>query len=213
MGDYNPLQCIMANSTCYKESKPMGVKGICFCTTVVGHSRLRRFVQPSDDDPNYEQLIHIIGKNQCDDDYNHTNKQEGYTFWIGRFEHDSVGSVQTLPLNYRGWGCGQGHVGSGNDGWIQVMILHHNDSCDMEYDYESYTHGIYNSMIALSAYICKEFNIYPLGTNKCCGISVPVITTKTEMYNLNLAYKPNFSDWFLQDSELDKLRKEVWCHL
>lgn len=209
MGDYEPLKCIMTNSTCYKESIPMEVKGICFCTTTIGYSKLRRFVQPSEDDSNYESLIQIIGKNRCDNDYNHKKVQAGYQFWIGRFEHDSVGVVQALPTTLRGWGCGQGDAGSGNNDWIQVQVLHQHPELESSYDYNAYVQAVQNSMVILSSYICKKFGLDPLGTDKCWGIDVPVIATKTEMYNYNLAYMPNFEDWFLGELTIDSLRNKV----
>lgn len=58
-----PLQCIMTNSTCYKGTGKMQVKGILWHSTGANNPTLKRYVQPSSNDKNYTQLMNILGKN------------------------------------------------------------------------------------------------------------------------------------------------------
>ena len=48
-----PLVCIMNNSTCYKGTSTMSVKGILWHSTGANNPNLKRYVQPSESDPNY----------------------------------------------------------------------------------------------------------------------------------------------------------------
>lgn len=57
-----PLQCMMTNSTCYKQTRTMQVKGILWHSTGANNPNLKRYVQPSDNDPNYTSLINKLGK-------------------------------------------------------------------------------------------------------------------------------------------------------
>jgi len=66
-----PLQCMMTNSTCYKQTKTMEIKGILVHCTGANNPNLKRYVQPSENDSNYSNLIKIIGKNNNQNDLNH----------------------------------------------------------------------------------------------------------------------------------------------
>lgn len=117
-----PLVCIQTNSTCYKNSKPMVIKGILWHSTGANNPTIKRYVQPSENDPNYKQLIKVIGKNPYNNDWNHITHKAGLNAWIGKLADGSVSTVQTMPWNYKPWGCGSGKKGSCNDGWIQFEI-------------------------------------------------------------------------------------------
>ena len=58
-----PLQCIMTQSTCYKNSGVMSVKGILWHSTGANNPTLRRYVQPDDNAANKTALIQKLGKN------------------------------------------------------------------------------------------------------------------------------------------------------
>ena len=49
-----PMVCMMTNSTCYKESYKMKVKGVLWHSTGANNPALSRYVQPSKDDKNYD---------------------------------------------------------------------------------------------------------------------------------------------------------------
>ena len=79
-----PLQCMMTNSTCYKGTRTMEVKGVLWHSTGANNPNLKRYVQPSNNDPNYEKLMNLLGKNQYGNDWNHIVRQAGLNAWIGK---------------------------------------------------------------------------------------------------------------------------------
>ena len=75
-------------------------------------------MQPSDNDPNKSALLEKIGKNPNANDWNHISVQAGLNAWVGTLADGTVASVQTMPWDYKPWGCGSGGKGSCNNGWI-----------------------------------------------------------------------------------------------
>ena len=50
----------------------------------------------------------------------------GLNAFIGYLRDGSVSTIQTMPWNFRPWGCGSGIKGSCNNGWIQFEICEDN---------------------------------------------------------------------------------------
>jgi hypothetical protein len=50
----------------------------------------------------------------------------GLNAFIGYLRDGSVGTIQTMPWDFRPWGCGSGIKGSCNNGWIQFEICEDN---------------------------------------------------------------------------------------
>ena len=117
-----PLQCMMTQSTCYKGTRKMTVKGVLWHSTGANNPTLRRYVQPDDNAKNRAELLKKIGKNSYGNDCNHIYWEAGLNAWIGELADETVTTVQTMPWDYRPWGCGSGSKGSCNDGWIQFEI-------------------------------------------------------------------------------------------
>jgi hypothetical protein len=113
-----PKVCMMTNSTCYKQTTEMKVVGVLWHSTGANNPTLKRYVQPSVDDPNYNQLIQEVGKNLYNNSWNQITHYAGLNAWIGKMADGSVTTLQTLPWTYRPWGCGSGSKGSCNTGWI-----------------------------------------------------------------------------------------------
>ena len=67
-------------------------------------------------------MINLIGVNNNRNDYNHASYQSGLNAWIGKLANGSITSIQTMPWNFKPWGCGSGKKGSCNDAWIQFEI-------------------------------------------------------------------------------------------
>lgn len=179
-GNNKPLQCIMTNSTCYKNTRTMNVKGILWHSTGANNPTLRRYVQPNSGDVNYSGLMQKLGKNNNGNDWNHIYVEAGVNAWIGKLADESVTTVQTLPWNYRPWGCGDGGNGSCNDGWIQFEI------CEDGLNDSAYFNKVYKEACELTAYLCKLYNINPLGTVKHNGVTVPTILCHNESFQLRL---------------------------
>lgn len=118
-----PIQCMQKNSTCYKNTDKMKVKGILWHSTGANNPTIRRYVQPGKDDKNYDKLMKLIGKNSNGNDWNHISVDAGLNAWIGQLADGTVAAVQTMPWDYEPWGCGSGWRGSCNQGWIQFEIM------------------------------------------------------------------------------------------
>lgn len=186
-----PLQCMMTNSTCYKQTRTMQVKGILWHSTGANNPNLKRYVQPSDNDPNYNTLISKIGKNTSKNDWNHVSIQAGLNCWIGKLADGTVTTIQTMPWNYRPWGCGSGTKGSCNNGWIQFEI------CEDGLNNADYFNKIYEEACQITAYLCKMYNINPLGTTTLNGITVPTILCHADSHKLGLGSNhADVNHWF-----------------
>ena len=144
-----PLQCMMTNSTCYKQTRTMQIKGILWHSTGANNPNLKRYVQPSENDPNYNKLINKLGKNTSGNDWNHISHQAGLNCWIGKLADGTVTTVQTMPWNYRPWGCGSGSKGSCNNGWIQFEI------CEDNLNNADYFNKVYKKLARLQLIYVK----------------------------------------------------------
>lgn len=175
-----PLVCMMTNSTNYKGTGQMDIKGVLWHSTGANNPTLKRYVQPSDNDPNRAELMAKLGKNLYGNDWNHTTVQAGLNAWVGKLEDGTVTSVQTMPWNYRPWGCGAGSRGSCNNGWIQFEI------CEDNLTDKPYFEKAYKEACELTAYLCKMYNLNPQGSVNFNGVSVPVILCHQDSYQLGL---------------------------
>ena len=182
-----PLVCMMTQSTCYKGTTSATPVGILWHDTAGGNPELRRYVQPDDNDPKKAELIAKIGKNDYANDWNHIERAAGLNCWVGKLANGEVATVQTMPWNYRPWGCGSGDKGScngttGGKMWIQFEI------CDDGYNTgtETYFKKAYQEALEITAYLCKKFNIDPKGSVQYNGVTVPTILCHWDSYKLGL---------------------------
>lgn len=200
-----PLVCMMTNSTCYKQTRKMDIKGVLWHSTGANNKTIKRYVQPSENDKNYQSLIAKIGKNTSRTDWNHSSQQAGVNAWIGALADGSVAAVQTLPWNYRPWGCGSGSKGSCNTGWIQFEI------CEDNLSDPNYFAKVYKEACELTAYLCKTYNINPNGFVNVNGVTVPTILCHQDSYQLGLG--SNHADvyhWFKKyGKDMATVRKDV----
>lgn len=117
-----PLVCMMTNSTCYKGTNKMNVLGVLWHSTGANNPWLKRYVQPNDNASDRDQMLKLLGKNEYGNDWNHQDIRIGLNCWIGKLADGTVTTVQTMPWDYKPWGCGSGSKGSCNNGWIQFEI-------------------------------------------------------------------------------------------
>ncbi len=201
-----PLQCMMTNSTCYKQTRTMQIKGILWHSTGANNPNLKRYVQPSENDPNYNKLINKLGKNTSENDWNHISYQAGLNCWIGKLADGTVTTVQTMPWNYRPWGCGSGSKGSCNNGWIQFEI------CEDNLNNADYFNKVYEEACQITAYLCKMYNINPLGTTTLNGIKVPTILCHADSHKLGLGSNHgDVNHWFPKfGKSMETARKDVY---
>ena len=117
-----PLICMQTQSTCYRGTKPMTVLGVLWHSTAANNPYISRYVQPSDDADDREEMLNILGGNRYNNDLNHKERNMGMNAWIGKLADGTVSTVQTMPWNWSPWGCGADFRGSCNGGWIQFEI-------------------------------------------------------------------------------------------
>jgi hypothetical protein len=200
-----PLVCMQTNSHCYKNTRTMEVKGILWHSTGANNPTLKRYVQPSDDAPDREYWLKLLGKNKYGNDWNHIFRQAGMNCWIGKLEDGTVTTVQTMPWNYRPWGCGSGKKGSCNNTHIQFEICE-----DSMYD-KKYFEKAYREACEITAYLCKMFNLDPHGTTITNGVKTPVILCHYDSYHLGLGNNHgDIYSWFEKHGkDMDDVRNDV----
>ena len=201
---------MQSQSTCYKETSKMAIKGILWHSTGANNPSLKRYVQPSglkpvEDTYSKEKWLELLGKNSYQNDWNHVNKKAGLNAWIGKLADGSVTAVQTMPWNFRPWGCGKGKNGSCNDGWLQFEI------CEDALKDKKYFEQVYKEACELTAYLCKKYNIDPKGTVLHNGIKVPTILCHQDSFKLGLG--SNHKDiyhWFSRyGKDMTTVRNDV----
>ena len=175
-----PLVCMMTQSTCYKGTRKFTPKGVLWHSTGANNPWLKRYVQPDDDAADRAEWLARLGKNQYANDWNHIDRQAGLNFWIGKLADGTVAAVQTMPWDYRPWGCGSGNNGSCNNTHIQFEI------CEDALNDASYFNACYQEACEMTAYLCKMFGIDPKGTVSYNGLQVPTIIDHTGSHALGL---------------------------
>lgn len=200
-----PIVCMQKNSTCYKGTKPMTIRGVLWHSTGANNPNLKRYVQPHETDGNYAEMIALLGKNAGGNDWNHVSVQAGLNAWIGKLANGTVATVQTMPWDYKPWGCGSGSNGSCNNGWIQFEI------CEDSLNDANYFNQVYREACELTAYLCKKYNLDPMGTVSYAGKKVPVILCHADSCKLGLG--SNHGDvlhWFPKfGKSMDDVRHDV----
>lgn len=200
-----PLVCMQTQSTCYKGTRKMEVLGILWHSTGANNPYLKRYVQPSDNASDRDEMLKLLGKNTNGNDWNHVVRQAGLNCWVGKLADGTVTTVQTMPWDYRPWGCGAGSKGSCNNGWIQFEI------CEDGLTDKEYFTKAYREACEITAYLCKLYNIDPHGTVKVGGVTCPTILCHQDSYRLGLG--GNHSDiynWFPKFGyDMDNVRDDV----
>lgn len=200
-----PIVCMMTQSTCYRGTTKMTPKGVLWHSTGANNPTLKRYVQPDDNAPDREEMLALIGKNLYNNDFNHINRQAGLNAWIGKLASGEIASIQTMPWDFKPWGCGSGSKGSCNNGWMQFEI------CEDGLTDKNYFNAVYKEACELTAYYCKMYNLDPKGTVKYNGVDVPVILDHKTSCDLKLG--GNHGDvqhWFKKHGKtLDDVRNDV----
>lgn len=136
----------LTRNDCYRAGRTIRPQGVMVHSTGSNNPSVARYV-PGDD---------VIGRNQYGNDWDRPGLEKCAHAFVGRFADGSVGTVQTLPWNRRGWHCGRGKNGSANDTHISFEI------CEDGLTDASYFKAVYQEAVELTAYLCKEYNLDPL---------------------------------------------------
>lgn len=184
----NLHKLILTNNACYRAGRTITPKGIMVHSTGANNPNLKRYVGPDDG---------LLGKNQYNNHWNQ-DKPDGRQVcvhgFIGKLSDGSIATYQTLPWNHRGWHCGSGSKGSGNDTHISFEI------CEDGLTDASYFSAVYKEAVELCAYLCKHY-----------GLTEENIICHSEGASLGIA--SNHSDvmhWFPKHGKsMDTFRAEV----
>lgn len=105
-------------------------------STGANNPYLKRYVGPDDG---------LLGKSQYNNHWNQDTpdgRQVCVHGFIGKLADGSIATYQTLPWNYRGWHCGSGSKGSGNDTHISFEI------CEDGLTDVSYFNAVYKEAVS-----------------------------------------------------------------
>lgn len=135
-------QFYLTKNDCYKEGRKIVIKGIVVHSTGANNPNINRYVPI---DPTASSM--------------HWNKP-GLTkcvhAFIGYMPNKSIGTVQTLPWDMRGWHVGPGTNGSYNNTHIGFEI------CEDNLGNPTYFDKVFKEAAELCCYLCKKFNLLPL---------------------------------------------------
>lgn len=203
--DKPPIQCMMTQSTCYRQTVKMVPVGVLIHSTGANNPTIKRYVQPDDNAPDRAALLELIGKNAYGNDWNHTEHNAGLNGWLGKLADGTIATVQTMPWDFRPWGCGSGKFGSCNTGWIQFEV------CEDGLSDPDYFNRIYEETIQFVAYLCKLYGIDPHGTVNRSGHELPTILCHQDSYQYGFGC--NHGDvlhWFPKyGKSMDVVRADV----
>lgn len=136
---------ILTHNDCYKASRTITPQGVMVHSTGANNPRLSRYV------PGSEEIGYNTGGNHWD----MSGTGACVHAFIGKLADGSVGVVQTLPWNRRGWHCGKGSRGSANDTHISFEI------CEDGLQDASYFSAVYQAAVELTADLCKQYGLDP----------------------------------------------------
>ena len=200
-----PLVCMQTQNPCYKSGTKMTVKGILWHSTGANNPNLKRYVQPSDNASDKADWLKLLGTNSYKNDLNHTTTDIGLNAWIGKLADGTVTTIQSMPWNYKPWGCASGSKGSCNNGWIQFEI------CEDGLKDKAYFEAVYKEACELTAYLCDMFDINPKGTVTVNGVKIPTILCHADASRLG--FGSNHGDvlhWFPKfGKDMDDVREDV----
>ena len=178
---------LLTKNECYLRGVKITPKGIMWHSTGANNPNLKRYVGPDDG---------RLGVNNYGNHWNQyrpDNRQVCVHAFIGKDKDGNVCTYQTLPWNFKGWHAG----GSANNSYIGFEM------CEDGLTDSNYFNKVYKEAVELTAYLCKLYNLNPLGKN--------VIICHQDGYKLGIA--SNHGDvytWFNKHGKtMDDVRRDV----
>jgi len=166
---------ILTKNACFKAGRTITPEGIMVHSTGANNPWLRRYVGPDDG---------LLGRNRHNNHWNQDRPVCVHAF-IGKLVDGSIATYQTLPWNHRGWHCGRGVRGSGNDTHISFEI------CEDNLMGVDYFKKVYDEAVELCVHLCKLY-----------GLTEQNIISHSEGHRLGIA--SNHADvmhWFVRHGE------------
>ena len=148
------ITCMHTQSRCYgvkrKSAKPVG---IIVHSTGANNPSIKRYSQPSDNDPKRGELLKLLGTNTYGNHWNRTAASKAVHYIIGKLADGSVATVQNLPEDIACWGAGSGSKGSYNYDPVAHIQF---EICEDNLWGESYFKAVYKEATELCADICHR---------------------------------------------------------
>ena len=165
-------QNILTNNDCYKAGRTISPAGIVVHDTATNQRKVSAYLS-SWNKGGVEKCVHAF---------------------IGTRPDGSFGVVQTLPWDFKCWGCGSGSKGSYNSSRIQFEI------CQDDRTDAAWFTQCYQAAVELCAYLCQRYSI-PVGQ----------VVDHAEAHALGYASNhSDTSDWFpLFGKNMDAFRADV----
>lgn len=192
------LKCILTDNDCYKTNQWIVPKGVCVHSTGANNPTLKRYVQPLETDEDYDSLIDLLGYNRNHNDWNRSGTNACVHGFIGKLADGSIGTMQTLPWNMRGWHAGNGTTRpSANNTHISFEI------CEDGLDDTDYFGKVYREAVELTAHLCALYDLDPLEPE--------VVICHSEGYRLGMASgHADVEHWFPKfGKSMDDFRADV----
>lgn len=139
------IPVIATENRCYKRGERITPNGIVLHSTASNNTDLRRYVQPDPDG--------TIGINQHGNHWNQLSADKCMHGFLGTRLDGSLAFAQTLPWEYRCWGCGGDESGSYNDTHVQFEI------CEDGLDDPEYYWAAFNAAAEICAMLCRQYGI------------------------------------------------------
>ena len=196
------LECILTRNDCWQTNRTIVPRGVMVHSTGADNTALARYVQPAQDDPDRAALLAALGANHNGNDWNRPGLDACVHGFIGRLADGSIASAQTLPWNHRGWHAGTGTSGrSANDTHISFEI------CEDGLTDPDYFGLIYREAVELTAYLCRQYGLNPLGDG--------VVICHSEGYRRGIASgHADVEHWFPRHGKsMDDFRADVAAEL
>ena len=139
------IPVIATENRAYKRGERITPNGIVVHSTAANNTQLRRYVQPDPDG--------TIGINQHGNHWNQPSADKCMHGFLGTRLDGSLAFAQTLPWEYRCWGCGGAESGSYNDTHIQFEV------CEDGLDDPEYYWAAFNAAAEICAMLCRQYGI------------------------------------------------------
>lgn len=132
---------LLTHNDCYKEGRIINPKGVMIHSTGVDQPWVRRYLPGND----------TLGYNINGNHWDRPGLNKCVHAFIGKFSDGNVGTVQTLPWNWRGWHAG----GAANNTHISFEI------CEDDLTDPDYFQAVYRQAVELTADLCREYGLSP----------------------------------------------------
>ena len=138
-------QQFLSRNDCYRAGRTITPRGVRVHSTGANNPNLRRYVPGNE----------TIGRNTGGNHWDMPGVEACVHAFIGKLADGSVGVVQTLPWNMRGWHCGTGSRGSANNTHISFEI------CEDSLENSDYLESVYQAAVELTAELCSQYGLDP----------------------------------------------------